>query len=125
MEHRRTFEHQRSGHQAFGRRIPAHAVAPSSAASPASPVQAASILSPTPGATMLPSVEDEIAAWRASRGAVVGIPWRQLSLMAGLCFGIASFVLPTAVNEALQWPLYALTAVSLYAGLRKHKSKPA
>ena len=43
--------------------------------------------------------------------------------MAGLCFGIASFVLPATVNETLQWPLYALTAISLYAGLHKRKTK--
>ena len=43
--------------------------------------------------------------------------------MAGLCFGIASFVLPATVNDAVQWPLYALTAISLYVGLRKRKNK--
>lgn len=50
------------------------------------------------------------------------MPWRQLSLMAGLCFGIASFVLPDSINDAVQWPLYALTAASFYTGLRKRKS---
>ncbi len=54
-----------------------------------------------------------------------GISLAPISLMAGLCFGIASFVLPRSVNEALQWPLYALTAISLYAGLRRRKTKPA
>jgi hypothetical protein len=73
--------------------------------------------------TALPSVEDEIAAWKAARGSVVPFPWRQLSLMAGLCFGIASFVLPATVNDTLQWPLYALAAVSLYVGLHKRKIK--
>jgi hypothetical protein len=72
----------------------------------------------------LASVDDEIAAWKAARGPVIPFPWRQLSLMAGLCFGIASFVLPDTVNDAVQWPLYALTAISLYAGLHKRKAKP-
>ena len=71
----------------------------------------------------LPSVEDEIAAWKAARGSVVPFPWRQLSLMAGLCFGIASFALPAAVNDTMQWPLYALTAISFYVGLHKRKIK--
>jgi hypothetical protein len=69
------------------------------------------------------SVEDEIAAWKAARGSVVPFPWRQLSLMAGLCFGIASFILPATINDTLQWPLYALAAVSLYAGSHKRKAK--
>jgi hypothetical protein len=37
--------------------------------------------------------------------------------MASLCFGIASFVLPDSVNENLDWLLYGLMAVTLYAGL--------
>jgi hypothetical protein len=42
--------------------------------------------------------------------------------MAGLCFGIASFVLPDSVSDDLQWLLYVLAAASLYAGLRKRKN---
>jgi hypothetical protein len=83
---------------------------------------------PEPGLSHLPdtahpSVEDEIAAWKAARGSVVPFPWRQLSLMAGLCFGIASFVLPATVNDTMQWPLYMLAAVSFYVGLHKRKAK--
>jgi hypothetical protein len=75
------------------------------------------------GATKpLLSVEDEIRAWKSQRRAAARFPWRTFSLMAGLCFGIASFVLPASVNDAMQWPLYALTAISLYAGLHKKKS---
>jgi hypothetical protein len=40
-------------------------------------------------------------------------------LTASLCFGIASLVLPDTVNDAVNWLLYALTAASLYAGLRR------
>lgn len=73
--------------------------------------------------THAPSVEDEIKAWKSARGPSLAIfPWRQLSLMAGLCFGIASFVLPASINDAVQWPLYGLAAVSFYMGLHKRKT---
>lgn len=65
------------------------------------------------------SKKDEAEASMSLRRAVSNFPWRQFSLMAGLCFGIASFVLPVAVNDAVQWPLYILTAISLWAGLHK------
>lgn len=50
------------------------------------------------------------------------IPWRQLSLMASLCFAIAYFVLPDTVNAAVQWPLYGLMAAAIYAGFRKRRT---
>ncbi len=50
------------------------------------------------------------------------IPWRPLSLMASLCFGIASFALPDTVNDAVQWLLYALMAAALFAGFSKPRS---
>jgi hypothetical protein len=113
MESRRT----------FGRRAvpqaPAPYAMPQAPSRPAEPI----LSSRSPDAT-LASVDDEIEAWKAARGSVIPFPWRQLSLMAGLCFGIASFVLPDTVNDAVQWPLYALTAISLYAGLHKRKAKP-
>jgi hypothetical protein len=109
MESRRT----------FGRRAPPIPRAVTQA--PDHPVEPLlSFLSPD---ATLASVDDEIEAWKAARGPVIPFPWRQLSLIAGLCFGIASFVLPATVNDAVQWPLYALTAISLYAGLRKRKIK--
>ncbi len=46
-------------------------------------------------------------------------PWRQLALMASLCFGIASFVLPDSVNDQMDWVLYGLMALSAYAGLSR------
>ena len=67
----------------------------------------------------LPSVDEELQKWKAERKNKLPIPWRQLSLIAGLCFGIASFALPDSVNDVMQWPLYALMAMSFYAGLRK------
>ena len=107
--------------RAFGRRpVLQPAVIPAASPPPAAePIQSA-LFEPD---LALPSVEDEIAAWKAARGSVVPFPWRQLSLIAGLCFGIASFVLPAALNDALQWPLYALTAASLYVGLNKRKTR--
>ncbi|HEY4114725.1 MAG TPA: hypothetical protein VGM17_11770 [Rhizomicrobium sp.] len=57
------------------------------------------------------SVDDELAEWKQSRR--IAIPWRQISLMATLSFGIASLVLPDAVDEPVEWLLYALTAASM------------
>jgi len=65
-----------------------------------------------------PHVDDELHEWKQARQALK-IPWRQLSLMASLSFGIASFVLPDSVNENLEWLLYGLMAASLYAGLSR------
>lgn len=65
-----------------------------------------------------PHVDHELHEWKQARQGLK-IPWRQLSLMASLCFGIASFVLPDSVNENLEWLLYGLMAASLYAGLSR------
>jgi hypothetical protein len=40
-------------------------------------------------------------------------------LMATLCFGVASLVLPDSVNDNVDWLLYALAAASFYAAIRK------
>jgi len=57
------------------------------------------------------SVDEELAEWKRSRRYI--LPWRQISLMATLSFGIASLVMPDSVNEPVEWLLYALTAVSM------------
>ena len=67
------------------------------------------------------SPDDELAQWKLARRQNFEIPWRPLSLMATLCFGIASLVLPDSVNDNVQWLLYALAAASLYAGFRKRQ----
>lgn len=67
----------------------------------------------------LQHVDDDLREWEQARKQRSKIPWRQLSLMASLCFGIASFVLPDSVNENLDWLLYGLMAVTLYTGLRR------
>ncbi|MGN6515033.1 MAG: hypothetical protein ACTHLR_04245 [Rhizomicrobium sp.] len=61
------------------------------------------------------SVEDELRQWKAGRS--YKIPWRQLSFMASLCFGIASFELPDSVNDEVNWLLYGLMAISFYVGV--------
>ena len=104
----------------FGRRALSRRVAPQ-APVPAA-VRDASVSSCLPD-TALPSVEDEVAAWKIARGSVVPFPWRQFALMAGLSFGIASFVLPEATNDTMQWLLYVLTAISFYVGLRRRKAQ--
>jgi len=68
-----------------------------------------------------PSLDDELREWKLARKRNFEIPWRPLSLMATLCFGIASLALPDSVNDNVQWLLYALAAASLYAGFRKRR----
>lgn len=64
-------------------------------------------------------IDDDLQEWKQARKQRFTIPWRQLSLMASLCFGIASFALPDSINENLDWLLYGLMAVTLYTGLRR------
>ena len=51
------------------------------------------------------------------------MPWRQLSLMASLCFGIASFVLPDSVNDNVDWLLWILAAMSAFVWFTNRKKK--
>jgi hypothetical protein len=74
-----------------------------------------------PEKSELPSPDDELRQWKLERRRNFEIPWRPLSLMATLCFGVASFALPDSVNDNVQWLLYALAAASLYAGFRKRR----
>lgn len=73
------------------------------------------------------SPEEELQAWKAERARerFSRIPWRQLSLMAGLCFGIAGFVLPDSTNDTLSWLFYALSAASFAAGILKRRAASA
>jgi hypothetical protein len=61
------------------------------------------------------SVDEELRQWKAQRG--YKVPWRQLSFMASLCFGIASFELPDSVNDEVNWLLYGLMAISFCVGV--------
>ena len=93
--------------RAFGRRISApRTIAPA----PPSDVAQAEIL-------FAPDLDQELEDWKRSRRWQP--PWRQIALMASLCFGIASLILPDSVNDTVQWGLYGLTALSLIAGLRR------
>lgn len=112
-------EHRRS----FGRRSGPHSATAELA--PPAPLAEPAVIPPSVRTPALPSIEDEIEEWKRARGYRVLFPWRQLSLMAGLCFGVASFVLPGEVNDVVQWPLYILTAISFYVGLRRRKNKAA
>jgi hypothetical protein len=73
----------------------------------------------TPREITVSHVDHELREWKQARKQHSRIPWRQLALMASLCFGIASLVLPDSVNENLDWVLYGLMAASLYAGLSR------
>lgn len=83
----------------------------------APPVQTA----PPDGISWSDTSDPELEDWKRARG--WHPPWRQISLMASLCFGIGSLVLPGTVNDAVQWILYALAGASLYAGLRKRRTR--
>jgi hypothetical protein len=95
-------------HPAFGRRAAPRAPAP---AHPMEPQSAPS------GDILRPEPDAELDSWKRQRRWQP--PWRQIALMASLCFGIGSLVLPDSVSDVLRWLLYALTAASLYAGWRK------
>jgi hypothetical protein len=75
--------------------------------------------------TDMPSLDEELREWKKNRKSAFEIPWRQISLMASLCFGIASFVLPDSVNGAVDWLLYALMAVSFLVGISRRRRKRA
>jgi hypothetical protein len=73
------------------------------------------------------SVDDELREWKRERRLKHGfvVPWGPLSLMASLCFGVASFVLPDTVNDSVGWLLDALSVASMAAWLvRRHQRKP-
>jgi hypothetical protein len=69
-----------------------------------------------------PPIDDEFREWKKARKRHSGLPWRQLSLMASVSFGIASLVLPDSVSDTLDWVLYALMAITAYAGLQRRWS---
>jgi len=102
--------------QSFGRRAPAQAPK-------TSPPVMTKFSRPGASApavkTPAPSVDDELRQWKKSRRRA--FPIRPLALMASLCFGIGSVALPKEINDEVQWPLYALSAASLYVGFRQRR----
>ena len=111
--------------QAFGRRInPQAAVQPPALRADSAPISApAEIASPPPDTAEDKPLDAELDAWRQARGSKVRIPWSQLSLMASLCFGIASFVLPDSVNSSVDWLLWGLAIMSFYVWFSNRRRK--
>jgi hypothetical protein len=112
--------------RAFGRRIDqqpriSQAKNEITIAASSVPVMPVSASPPSSIEIAAPSVDVELREWAKARKQRFRIPWRQVSLMASLCFGIASLVLPDSVNSGVQWLLYALAAASLYGGFAKRR----
>jgi hypothetical protein len=80
--------------------------------------------SPSPVEEQAPSVDQELLDWKQARGSRFRFPWRQVYLMASLCFGIASFVLPDWMNDNVDYLLWGLSAMSAYAWFTSRKKKP-
>jgi hypothetical protein len=115
---------------AFGRRITPQAqqAAPARPVRAVEPVAAESVspvLEPAiaPERPSVDSVDQDVLAWKEARGSQFKIPWRQIYLMASLCFGIASFVLPDSVNDNVDYLLWGLCAMSAYAWFAGRKKK--
>jgi hypothetical protein len=108
-------------HRSFGRRGEpqrqlSRSTAPIQAAAQGARIESAdrSLMTPVLLAEkpQLASLDDELREWKRARKQNFQIPWRPLSLVASLFFCVASFALPDSVNDVVQWPLYALAAVS-------------
>lgn len=69
------------------------------------------------GAMEADTVDEELREWKRTRRKSFRLPWRQISFMASVCFGIGSFVLPDSVDQTVQWLLLALAALGLIASL--------
>lgn len=117
--------------QAFGRRASPQAFSAPPRRAPVQSVQAsqpagAEVAAPTGMPDDQPSLDAELSAWKQERGSQFKMPWSQLSLMASLCFGIASFVLPDSVNSKVNWLLWGLTIMAAwvwYSNRQKKKTK--
>ena len=78
---------------------------------------------PAPG----PAEDDlaaELAAWKQARPGNP-FPWRQVSLVLGLCFAAASQVLPDRINDSATYVLYALAGISFVSGLARRRKNPS
>ena len=62
-----------------------------------------------------PDIDREVAEWKRARG--TRIPWRQISLIGSLSFGIAWFVLPETVSDPVSWLLLVLGGASFINGV--------
>jgi hypothetical protein len=117
MANRQTFG-RRAGPQSGPRNAPAKAEAVMR-----SEISVARI-SPPATETDAHSVDRELQEWKQARGSGFKFPWRQVSLMASLCFGLASFILPDWVSDKVDWLLWGLAAMSAYAWFAGRKKNP-
>jgi hypothetical protein len=110
---------------AFGRRInpQAQPAAPVQPVRAAEPVVTPLVMPPAEPAAEALSVDKELRAWKDARGSRFIMPWRQIYLMASLCFGIASFVLPDSVNDSVDYLLWGLCGLSAFAWYNGRKKK--
>jgi hypothetical protein len=70
--------------------------------------------------------DDDFLEWKRARKPNFHTLWRPLLLMATLCFGVASLVLPDSVNDAVDWLLYAMTGLSFYSWIcSRRRRQPA
>lgn len=116
--------------QAFGRRANPQAfqVPPRGGPVPLVPAPqpvAAEVVAPIDIPSDQPSLDAELLAWKQARGSRFKMPWSQLSLMASLCFGIASFVLPDSVNSKVSWLLWGLTIMAAWVWYSNRRKKKA
>lgn len=114
---------RRANPQRLPRRVRENSAAVAQSANAVTGDVAPERLAPAAEEAELPPLDRELREWKRARNQGFKIPWRPLSLMAALCFGMASFVLPDWVNDAVQWPLYALAAVSFYVGISRRRRK--
>jgi len=67
------------------------------------------------------SVDDELSEWKSARRKNYRLPWRQVYLMASICFGIGYLVLPDSVNHVVQWLLLALGILSFVSSISSRR----
>jgi hypothetical protein len=116
--------------QAFGRRInpqavqrPQHLGVPPAAERGPAPEAPPETAPPVPDTAEDPSTDAELHAWKVARGSRFRMPWSQLSLVASLFFGVASFVLPDSVNDSVDWLLWGLSIVSFCVWFSNRRKK--
>jgi hypothetical protein len=109
----------------FGRRVAPQPAWPQAPAKPGAPATAAPdevrVAADVPPVDCAASTEAELLAWKKQR--TFTIPWKQICLIATLCFGLAAFVLPAGINRAVNWLLYVLTAMSFWIWFKGRRAR--
>jgi hypothetical protein len=75
------------------------------------------------GAPAEDPLDAELRAWNAARPRRP-FPWRQFSLISGLCFGAGSLVLPDSINDAARYALYVIAAIGFFGGFWRRPKRP-